>query len=137
VTHNGEGRPWEPPQPTDPLDLAVLAILRDGRTHRREDVSRAVQANLRDVRGAVSALRILGWPICFGDEGGYRLSWDDDALDQLERKYHRQALSELRTLNRIRRMRRNHAAPRLVPLPTRDELLREKIEADLLQEDPP
>lgn len=102
--------PWQPPLPLDPLALAVLGILEDGTVHDRYVLAEMLQSNVRNIRGAVSDLRQLGWPICFGDTGGYRLSWNTADLDQLERKYHSQALSELRTLNRIRRARRTRAA---------------------------
>ncbi len=107
---NLEGRLWQPPQPTDPLALHVLLVLQDGRTHGRQSIAAELGANVRQVRGAVSVLRHLGWPVCFGDSGGYRLSWASEDLDALERKYRRQALSELRTLRLIRRARQNMVA---------------------------
>jgi predicted DNA-binding transcriptional regulator YafY len=105
-----DGAAWVPPQPTDPLALQVLIILQDGRTHGRHSLSAEVGANVREVRRAVSELRQLGWPIGFGVSGGYRLSWATEDLDVLEAKYRRQALSELRTLRRIRRARQNRVA---------------------------
>jgi biotin operon repressor len=101
------GRPsWRPPLPIDPNDLAVLAILEDGQTHDRADVAATLHTSIRQVRRSVSELRRLGWPVGYGDDRGYKLSWNPTHLDQLERKYHAQALSELKTLNRIRRARR-------------------------------
>jgi biotin operon repressor len=104
-----DGAAWVPPQPLDPLALHVLLVLQDGRTHRRQSIAAELGANVRQVRAAVSVLRHLGWPVCFGDAGGYRLSWAAEDLDALERKYRRQALSELRTLRLIRRARQNVA----------------------------
>jgi hypothetical protein len=123
--------PWQPPQPTDPLDIDVLAILRDGQVHDRHVLAVQVDCNVRQVRAAVSQLRQLGWPICLGPNGGYLLSWNVEDLDALERKYHSQALSQLRTLNRIRRMRRATGAT-MLDEPTIDELVRDKIETDYL-----
>jgi biotin operon repressor len=105
-----DGAAWVPPQPSDPLALHVLLVLHDGRTHRRQSLAAELGANVRQIRGAVSILRHLGWPVCFGESGGYRLSWESDDLDALERKYRRQALSELQTLRRIRRARQNKVA---------------------------
>ncbi len=63
------------------------------------------------LRAVVAELRMPGWPICPGTDGrGYQLSWDPADLDALERKYRRQALAELRTLRRIKRMRQHVAA---------------------------
>lgn len=104
-----DGAAWMPPQPSDALALQVLAILHDGRTHRRQSIAAEVGSNVRQVRAAVSLLRQLGWPIGFGARGGYRLSWAVEDLDALEAKYRRQAMSELRTLRLIRRARQRVA----------------------------
>jgi biotin operon repressor len=98
------GAAWQPPQPTDALDVQVLAILQDGRVHRRQVLSVEVGANVRQVRASVSRLRVLGWPIGFGTNGGYRLSWERPALEALLRKYRSQALAELRVHNRLKRV---------------------------------
>src|SRR5919202_5780529 len=98
-----EGAAWVPPQPSDPLDVQVFAILQDGRVHHRHALSAEVGANMRQVRASVSRLRVLGWPIGFGLNGGYRLSWERPALEALMRKYQSQALAELRVVNRLRR----------------------------------
>lgn len=106
-----EGAAWEPPLPTsDPLATQVLTILQDGRVHHRHALADNVRANVRQVRAAVATLRQLGWPIGFGAGGGYRLSWEPHDLDALERKYRRQALSEMRTLRSIRRARQRRVA---------------------------
>jgi hypothetical protein len=102
-----------PPQPTNHLDVQVLAILHDGHVYHRHSLSIEVGADVRPVCASVSRLRVLGWPICLGPNGGYQLSWRPEDLYALERKYHSQALSQLRTLNRIRRMRRATAATML------------------------
>lgn len=102
--------PWQPPLPIDILALGVLDLLGDGQTHDRFRLATQVGASVRQVRATVADLRQLGWPVTYGQNGGYRLSWDDADLDALERKYQRQALSQLRTLNRIRRARRTRAA---------------------------
>jgi predicted DNA-binding transcriptional regulator YafY len=100
-----DGAAWEPPQPSDPLALHVLRVLQDRRTHRRQAIAAETGANVRQIRAAVAILRQIGWPVAFGKEGGYRLSWAAEDLDALELKYRRQALSELRTLRLIRRAR--------------------------------
>jgi hypothetical protein len=105
-----EGRLHVPPQPTDALDVQVLAILQDGRVHRRQALAAEVGANVRQVRASVSRLRSLGWPIGFGDAGGYRLSWERSALEALLRKYRSQALAELRVHNRLKRVLQRWAA---------------------------
>lgn len=124
------GPQWRPPLPIDPTDRAVLAVLEDGRTHDRVDVANTLHTSVREVRRSVSALRQLGWPVGYGENRGYRLSWAPGDLDQLERKYRGQALSQLRTLNRIRRARRARGAVLLDDEPTIEELVREKIEVD-------
>ena len=101
---------WRPSLPIDSFDLAVLAVLEDGHTHDRVALAATLRSSVRQVRRAVSALRTLGWPIGYGENRGYRLSWTDSNLDALEHKYRSQALSQLRTLNRIRRARRAHAS---------------------------
>src|ERR1700730_6178040 len=88
--------PPQPDQPTDLLDVQVLAILQDGRVHHRHGLAAEGGANVRQVRAAVSRLRSLGWPIGFGASGGYRLTWERPALEALFRKYRSQALAELR-----------------------------------------
>jgi biotin operon repressor len=106
-----EGRPWEPPQPSDPLDVQVLAILQDGRVHDRHHLAAEVGTSVRQVRASVSRLRALGWPIGFGDNGGgYRLAWERPALEVLLRKYRSQALAELRIFNRLKRVLQRWAA---------------------------
>lgn len=105
-----EGAAWEPPQPTDPLDVDVLSILQDGHVHERDRLSVAVQANVRQVRASVSRLRLLGWPIGFGEGGGYRLSWEREDIESLMRKYRSQALAELRVLRRLSRLLQRVAA---------------------------
>jgi biotin operon repressor len=101
---------WRPPRPIDSFDLTVLAVLEDGRTHDRGELADTLHTSIRQVRRSVSELRTLGWPIGYGENRGYRLSWADTNLDALERKYHSQALSQLRTLNRIRHARRARAS---------------------------
>jgi hypothetical protein len=105
-----DGAAWVPPQPSDPLDVQVLAILQDGRIHHRHSLSAEVGANVRQVRASVSRLRVLGWPIGFGPTGGYRLSWERPALEALLRKYRSQALAELRVVNRLKRVLQRWAA---------------------------
>lgn len=90
--------------------MQALAILQDGRVHRRQSLASELGTNVRQARAAVARLRVLGWPICFGNHGGYRLSWATEDLDALEHKYRRQALSELRTLRLIRRARQTKGA---------------------------
>jgi hypothetical protein len=100
-----------PPQPSDALDVQVLAILQDGRVHQRHALAAEVGANVRQVRASISRLRALGWPICFGADGsGYRLAWERPALEALLRKYRSQALAELRLVSRIKRMLQRWAA---------------------------
>ena len=127
---------WQPPEPSDELGLRVLRILQDGRTHDRVVLADRLDTNVRAIRAAVSELRQLGWPVGYGADHGYRLSWDDATLDALERKYHSQALSQLRTLNRIRRARRARAAV-LFEVPSAAALVREKIETDVREEEWP
>ncbi|MGI9146033.1 MAG: hypothetical protein ACR2IK_05710 [Chloroflexota bacterium] len=105
-----DGHPWEPPLPTDSLALAVLEILQDGRVHDRHVLADQVDATVRQVRAAISELRRQGWPICFGGQGGYLLSWDAEDLEQLLRKYRSQALAELRVINRLKRAMQRRAA---------------------------
>jgi biotin operon repressor len=105
TTFNGAAfGPPQPDQPTDALELQVLAILQDGRVHHRQALAAEVGANVRQVRAAVSRLRVLGWPIGFGATGGYQLTWERPALEALLRKYRSQALAELRVLSRLKRM---------------------------------
>jgi len=61
--------------------------------HHQADVATLVGVNVRQVRGAISRLRAVGWPIGFGDHGGYRLAWDRSALEALLRNYRFQALA--------------------------------------------
>jgi hypothetical protein len=61
------------------MDVQVLAILQDGRVHHRHALATEVGANVRQVRASVSRLRVLGWPIGFGANGGYRLTWERPA----------------------------------------------------------
>jgi biotin operon repressor len=126
------GRPsWRPPLPINTEDLAVLQVLEDGQTHNRVDVAATLHTSVRQVRRSVSELRRLGWPIGYGEDRGYRLSWEPTNLDRLERKYHAQALSQLKTLSRIKRARRA-AATALFDEPSIDELRQEKIETDVM-----
>lgn len=105
-----DGLPWEPPSPTDDLAIAVLDRLQDGRVHDRHVLADQVDASVRQVRRAISELRRQGWPICFGDQGGYLLSWDPGHLAQLLSKYRSQALAELRVHNRLKRAMQRRAA---------------------------
>jgi biotin operon repressor len=126
------GRPsWRPPLPINAEDLVVLAVLEDGHTHDRTVLAGTLHTSVRQVRRSVSELRRLGWPVGFGEDRGYRLSWEPTNLDRLERKYHAQALSQLKTLSRIKRARRAAAAG-MFEEPSIDELRQEKIETDVL-----
>jgi biotin operon repressor len=128
------GRPsWRPPLPINTEDLAVLHVLEDGQTHDRTVLASLLHTSVRQVRRSVSELRRLGWPIGYGEDRGYRLSWEPTNLDRLERKYHAQALSQLKTLSRIKRARRAAAAA-LFDEPSIEDLVREKIETDVLLE---
>lgn len=105
-----DGQPWSPPLPTDDLALAVLERLQDERVHDRHVLADQVHTSVRHVRSVISELRRQGWPICFGDQGGYLLSWDPAALEVLLRKYRSQALAELRVVNRLKRILQRRAA---------------------------
>ena len=97
--------PPQPDQPTDALDIQVLAVLRDQHVHNRHALAIEVGANVRQVRASVSRLRALGWPIGFGAEGsGYCLAWKRSAIEALLAKYRRQALAELRVHSKLKRM---------------------------------
>src|SRR5260370_27877604 len=108
-----DGAAFGPPQPTQPsdtLDVQVLAILQDRQVHHRHALAAEVGANVRQVRASVSRLRSLGWPIGFGSSGGYRLAWERPALEALLRKYRSQALAELRIHNRLKRVLQRQGA---------------------------
>ena len=105
------GAAFEPPSPSDPLDIHVLAILNDGRVHHRHALAAEVGANVRQVRASVSRVRALGWPIGFGSDGrGYRLTWERAALEALLAKLRKQALAELHVHNRLKRLLQRLAA---------------------------
>jgi biotin operon repressor len=105
-----EGLPWQPPEPSDELGMRILAALNDGQVHDRHALAVTVGVSVRQVRAAVSELRALGWPICFGPRGGYQLSWKPDDIAALLRKYRSQALAELRVVNRLKRILERTAA---------------------------
>jgi hypothetical protein len=77
-----DGAAWVPPRPTNQLDVQVLALLHDGHVHHRHSLSIEVGADVRPVCASVSRLRVLGWPICLGPNGGYQLSWRPEDLDR-------------------------------------------------------
>jgi biotin operon repressor len=98
---------WEPDQPRDLDQAAVLQQLRDGRRHSRQELTSACLLHDREVRAAIEALRRAGWPIVSSSsDRGYLLTWNGDALDALERDLGSRALAALKTRSAIRRARR-------------------------------
>lgn len=102
---------WEPERPTDPDCAAVLRLLeanaRIGAVlHRPADPTRD-----RQMRRAVEQLRRLGWPVISSSgRKGYVLSFAPEDLADLEKDLRARALSTLRTLNRVKRIRERRLA---------------------------
>jgi hypothetical protein len=103
--------PWEPMQPRDMDQRAVLHVLQDGARHTRGELARETFLPDRAVRAAVAELRRAGWPVCSSpDRAGYILSWLSDDLERLEADLRARALSALEVRGAIRRARQRRAA---------------------------
>jgi hypothetical protein len=106
-----EGRDL-PAEPTDPDQVAVLAILRrDEQAHTRAELVRLTGLADRRTRVAIQALRLTGWPICSASShAGYRLAWSAEEILLLELDLRARALTALRVRSALRGVRSRLAA---------------------------
>lgn len=103
--------PWEPAQPRDLDQHAVLRVLQDGARHTRPELARETFLSDRALRAAVAELRRAGWPVCSSpDQAGYILSWCSDDIERLEADLRARALSALQVRGAIRKARERRAA---------------------------
>jgi hypothetical protein len=102
---------WMPPEPSNADERTVLEALRPGHVRTREELGHLTGLPDRTARDAIHHLRQAGWPIASTSaQAGYRLTWQGEDLEAMERDLTARALSVLRVRRAIRLIRQRRVA---------------------------